>query len=386
MREPMHVVNLGRQQKFSDVGEHGVRHHRAAGVFQRIDGRRHAAGEKPFDDLDEIDHRIADMAVAVGIETIGLDHQRAGADQQIAEACARADTGMAMVRGIAGGQETGFLGLAVREHTIPRHEHVVELHDTGRLAVFRRILRRRFSGPAGGPSNDRDARRIDGHGATHGECGILRRHRATGHHEKFVHVGRARHDRLGTPNDDPVRPPLGDVHVDIAVRLRAGPFGAVPLGVRHGDAERQVFVLHLVHISEQAVVIAHAAVGIDALRRLIGRVEAIVREVALRAPRLATHQAHRLELEQQVLRSLIDVQHPVDGLAGRPLPRRHQRRAFRLERKIVGYARGPDARRQLRRVRDTVDPAPIDEHPRPITAQAVAVVRSGHQHRVVSSS
>ena len=38
--------------------------------------------------------------MALRIETVGLDHQRAGADQEVAEAGARPDAGMAVVRGV----------------------------------------------------------------------------------------------------------------------------------------------------------------------------------------------------------------------------------------------------------------------------------------------
>ncbi len=97
----------------------------------RVDRRRDAAGEEPFDDLDQVDHRVADMAVLVGIEAVRLDHQRAGADQQVAEAGTRADARMAVMRRVAGGEEAGLLVLAIGEHAIPRHEHVVE-HDDAR--------------------------------------------------------------------------------------------------------------------------------------------------------------------------------------------------------------------------------------------------------------
>ncbi len=98
MGEPMHVVDLRRHEQLADIGKHRVGHDRAGRVLHAIDGGGDAAGKEAFDDLDEIDHRIADMSVTIGIEPVRLDHQRAGADQQIAETGARADAGMAMMR------------------------------------------------------------------------------------------------------------------------------------------------------------------------------------------------------------------------------------------------------------------------------------------------
>ena len=116
------------------------------------------------------------MAVAVGIEAVRLDHQRARADQEVAEAGPRADAGMAVMRGVGGGEEAALLVLAGEEHALVRHEHVVEDHDAGGLAVLGGELRRRLAGPSRRPRHDGDARRIDRHGAADGEVGVLGRH------------------------------------------------------------------------------------------------------------------------------------------------------------------------------------------------------------------
>ena len=77
---------------------------------------------------------------------------------------------------------------------------------------------------------------------------------------KLVHVRRAGDDRLGAADDDAVGPPLLDVHVDVGIGLLARALGAVALGVGHGDAERQVLVLDLMQVGEEALVIVGAAV------------------------------------------------------------------------------------------------------------------------------
>ncbi len=74
--------------------------------------------------------------------------------------------------------------------------------------------------------------------------------RAAGHDQKFVHVGRAGDDRLGSGDDDPVLASF--LHMDIGVAFPAGPAArAVALGIRHRDAERQVAVLHIVHVARK---------------------------------------------------------------------------------------------------------------------------------------
>ena len=127
-------------------------------VLRAIDRGGDPAGIEALDDLDELDHGVADMIVPVGIETVGLDHQGAGADQEIAEAGARADAGMAVMGRVGGREKAALLVFAGEEDALMRHEDVVEHDDAGRLAVFGRELGRRLAGPAGRPRDDGDAR------------------------------------------------------------------------------------------------------------------------------------------------------------------------------------------------------------------------------------
>ena len=53
-----------------------------------------AAGEDAFGDGDEVRHLVADVAVAIGVEPVRLDHQRTRPDQEVAEARPRADARM----------------------------------------------------------------------------------------------------------------------------------------------------------------------------------------------------------------------------------------------------------------------------------------------------
>ena len=165
----------------------------------------------------------------------------------------RADAGMAVVGGVGGGQEAALLVLAGEEHAVVRHEHVIEDHDARGLAVLGRELRRSLARPACGSRHDRHAGRVHRDGAAHGKVRVLLGVRAARHDEELVHVGRAGDDGLGAPDDDAVGTALLDVDVDVRVRLLSRALGAVALGVRHGDAERQVPVLHVVQVVQETL-------------------------------------------------------------------------------------------------------------------------------------
>jgi hypothetical protein len=74
-------------------------------------------------------------------------------------------------------------------------------------------------------------------------------------------------------------------------------------------------------IGQEALAVVGAVTVIRRFRRLIDAIERVVGEITLCAPRGLTHKAHGFELKQQVLRGLIDVQHPVDDFPRRTLPR-----------------------------------------------------------------
>ena len=101
--QAVHVVDLRGQEQLADVGEDGVGHDAAAAVVDAVDRGRHPAGEEALDDGDELDHGVADVAVAVGVEAVGLHHEGAGADQQVAEAGPGADARVAVVGGVGDG-------------------------------------------------------------------------------------------------------------------------------------------------------------------------------------------------------------------------------------------------------------------------------------------
>ncbi len=115
---------------------------------------------------------------------------------------------------------------------------------------------------------------------------------------------------------------LDDVDVAVDVGLLVRPLAAVALGVGHGDADAEVLVLEVVQVGGEALAVARALVGVDPRGRLGQGAERVVGEVALRAAGLLAEDAHRLELVEQVGAALVDVQHPVDGLAARRLDRR----------------------------------------------------------------
>jgi hypothetical protein len=238
------------------------------------------------------------VGLAVGIEAVGLDHQRAGADQQVAEAGACGDAGVAVVGRVGLGQVAGVLGLAVQEHPLVRHEHAVEMDHAGGLPVTPGERRTGLAGAAGRARGDGDALGVDRHGAGDRERPVLGRHRAAGHHQEAVHVGCAGDDRLDPRDHDAVGALLDDVHVGVGIGLQVGAQRTVALGVGHGDGVGQVLRLEVGQEREEAGVVVAAGVVVDAPRRLVETVEGVVHQVAQRAPRFATDQPHRLELGQ----------------------------------------------------------------------------------------
>ena len=90
---------------------------REAGLRHRaIDRRRHAARIEALGDPDEVDHRVAHAVRPVDVEPVGLDGERAGADQQVAEPGARGDAGVPVMCGVAREHVGGGAGLAGGEH------------------------------------------------------------------------------------------------------------------------------------------------------------------------------------------------------------------------------------------------------------------------------
>jgi len=203
------------------------------------------------------------------------------------------------------------------------------------------------------------AGRVDRDRATNGELGVRFLHVAARHDEELVDVGRAGHDRLRPRDHHAVGTALGDVDVGVGVRLLVRMQRAVALRVRHRHADGEILVLHLPQPSAEALVVLPADVRIDVERRLPRRVERIVRQVALRAAGLLTHEAHQLELREQVVRGTVDVEKPADGLAGRLLHRERQGRGIGAMRHVVRHRDRVDARGEQRLVRDAIDPTPV---------------------------
>jgi hypothetical protein len=124
-----------------------------------------------------------------------------------------------------------------------------------------------------------------------------------------------------------------------------------------------------------------AATGVvAAFRRLQDSVQRIMREIALRTAAFLADESHRLELVEEIHRALVDMLHAVDNFARRRLPRGHQRLVLWAMREIVGNADAGNAGREQRLVGDALDFAPVDEDPRRIAAQRLAVIGGIHQH------
>ena len=136
-----------------------------------------------------------------------------GADQEVAEAGARADAGMAVMRRVGAWSAKPPSSVSPARNTRScGTKHVVEQHDgrrTGRTCAE--------NVAAASPGRPAGARPMVTPGASTGtaqhtaKSRVLRDMSAAGHHQQLMHVGRAGDDRLGAADDDAVRPALLDV-------------------------------------------------------------------------------------------------------------------------------------------------------------------------------
>ncbi len=239
-----------------------------------------------------------------------------------------------------------------------------------------------LAGPAGRPRDDREPGHVDRHAAADGEGGVLGAHVAARHHQQFVHVGRAGHDRLGAGDHDAARVALDDVDVAVDIGLLVRAQAAVALGVGHRHAQREVLVLHPVQeLEEPGRVVRGAFRVVQARGDLADGIHGVVGEIALRAAGLLAQQPHHFQLVQQVLGRGVDVAEAVDPLAAGVLHRRHQRLVFGLEREVVGEGDRVHARPQQGLVGDAFDAVAVDEDFRAQAAQRFAVLLAGHEGR-----
>ena len=304
------------------------------------------------------------MGRGVEVEAVRLGDEGASADEEISEAGARGDAGLPVMGRVAIGEEGGLLPFAGEEDALPRHEDVVEERHAGGLPELAAELRRLFARTPRRPRHEGQVGRVDGHRAADGEVLVGLGHVAARHDEELVHVGRAGDDGLHAREDDAVLSPLGDVQVRVEIFLLVGALAPVAAAVGHGDADRQIFVLHALQICVEPILVVAA----QPVRRLAERGERIAREVALGAARLLADEPDCFELVEQVLAAGGDVHHAVDGL---PLRRGggHHRRQLGAQREVVGEADGIDARREAWLVGDGGDGVAVDEDARMGTAE-----------------
>ena len=277
----------------------------------------------------------------------------------------------------------GLFRFARHEDALPRHQDVLEQYDARRLPVFAGEFGCRLTRPPGLARHDGDAIGVDRHGAADGEIGVLFRMRAARHDEKFVHIGGTCDDRLGARDDDAILPPLLDVDIGVAVFLLAGALRAVALGVRHGDAERQVAILRVVHIGEEALVIVGPVHVVGEPCRLEDAAESVMGEVALGASGYLAGEPHRFEFGEKVGGIPVDVHHAVHDPAGSMLARGHHLGVLGDVGEVVGDADGIDARPEDGRIRHAFDALAFDKDTRLVGAKRLAIVGGGHQHGAI---
>ena len=124
-----------------------------------------------------------------------------------------------------------------------------------------------FARPAGRSGDDGDPLGIHRHGATDGKIGVLAAHVAAGHDQQLVHIGCAGDDGFGAGNHNAqatVTPniSLDDVHIAVHIGLLVRSLTAVALRVCHGNAQREVLVLHPVQVVHKAGAVLCAAFGV----------------------------------------------------------------------------------------------------------------------------
>src|SRR3546814_17066125 len=118
-------------------------------------------------------------------------------------------------------------------------EHVIEDDDTHRLAIFGGELGGSFPRTARRTGNDGHAGRVARHRAADCKILILGCVSAARHYQELVHIGSARYDSLGPPDDNTVLPPILDVDIGIRVCLHYGPLRAVTLATGTPQADAQ---------------------------------------------------------------------------------------------------------------------------------------------------
>jgi hypothetical protein len=118
---------------------------------------------------------------------------------------------------------------------------------------------------------------------------------------------------------------------------------------------------------------------VDAGADLSDRIQGVVRQVALGAAGLLAHQAHGLQLVEQVAAAHVDVAQAVDRPATGVLGGRHQPLVFGPQRVVVGQRDGIQARLQCALIGHGLDPPPVNEHRGTVAPQRFAVVCPGHQ-------
>ena len=110
-----------------------------------------------------------------------------------------------------------FVDLAIDEHFVPRHEHIVEMNDCNRLSELGAEFGSGVAGAARWARDNRNARRIDWHRAGHSKVAVFLAHAAAWQHQIFVHVRRAGHDGLYASDHDPIGAAF--LYMDIRERL-----------------------------------------------------------------------------------------------------------------------------------------------------------------------
>ena len=189
----------------------------------------------------------AQLEVAVGGLARPLG-QLGGQPGQESELHRVADLGLGVAQHVGGGAGElgeGDLGVAVHEHVLRGHIHVVEHHQRVALVIDRRqrVVASRGDVAAVGPAGV-DAQPGVVHGDHHRQAVVVGtwRQGLDGADEQVVRHQRAGAEHLRAPHHHPVVAGAGDGGVEMGLVLLVGPLGPVDLGMDDGVGDVEVLV------------------------------------------------------------------------------------------------------------------------------------------------
>ena len=141
-------------------------------------------------------------------------------------------------------EQSGEIDLALQEHALLGHEHVVEDRQRLHHLVPRadRMLEIVFVRAAVRRREQLQSRRVDRQRERDRVSLVLGAHRTRRQHDHFISIGRDAGVDLRAAHDDTVGALLDDSHVVVGMVLLRGPERAIALDVGLRDGDREIVV------------------------------------------------------------------------------------------------------------------------------------------------